>query len=210
MPAFYIKQDTNMMFSMKEQLTLLVTFLLAVSLSAQVTVRPQIGFNASSITENLPEEVLDGKTAINFGVDVQFGGRFYFQPGLMYETRKADVKPEDRNIASVNLRVNRVRIPALIGYNLTGEPEQFLNIRAFTGPDISFAVNKDVDDNQLSFDEEDIKNFVWGWNVGAGVDIAFLFVDIGYQFGLSNILENVEANPKNNLFYINGGLSLRF
>lgn len=199
-----------MLYFLKKWSILLVASLVAVSLSAQITVRPQIGFNASSITEDLPEEVLNGQTAINFGVDIQFGGRLYFQPGLMYEGRKADVEPEDQNIGSVNLRVNRIRIPALVGYNITGEPEQFLNIRAFTGPDISFAVNKDVDDNQLSFDKDDIKNFVWGWNVGAGVDIAFLFVDIGYQFGLSEILDNVEASPKNNLFYINGGLSLRF
>lgn len=199
-----------MLYFLKKWSILLVASLVAVSLSAQITVRPQIGFNASSITEDLPEEVLNGQTAINFGVDIQFGGRLYFQPGLMYEGRKADVEPEDQNIGSVNLRVNRIRIPALVGYNITGEPEQFLNIRAFTGPDISFAVNKDVDDNQLSFDKDDIKNFVWGWNVGAGVDIAFLFVDIGYQFGLSEILDDVEASPKNNLFYVNGGLSLRF
>ena len=210
MPVFHTKQDNNMMFSMKKCVMLLAAFLVTVSLSAQVTVRPQIGFNASTITNDLPQEVLDGKSGIQFGVDLQFGGRFYFQPGLLYEGRKADVKPVDENIADVNYTVNRIRIPALIGYNITGEPEQFINIRLFTGPNISFAVNKDVDDNQLSFDKDDIRNFIWGWNAGAGLDLAFIFVDVGYEFGLSEIFKDLESSPKNNLFYLNAGLSLRF
>jgi len=180
-------------------------------LSAQVTIRPQVGFNFSSITDDLPQETLNGNSGYQFGVDVKFGDRLYFQPGLFYESRKGDVIPDDEAIGDIDMKVDRIRIPVIAGYNLLRERDQFFNLRLFTGPSLSFAVSKDLDDQGvLSVEEDDLQTFALGWGVGAGVDIAFLFVDLGYEFGLLKLLNHPDAKPRNNLFYLNGGINLKF
>ena len=196
---------------MRNFILLFALLLSAQLLSAQVTIRPQAGFNFSSITEDLPQETLDGNSGYQFGVDVKFGDRLYFQPGLFYESRKGDVIPDDEAVGDIDLKVDRIRIPAIVGYNLLRERDQFFNVRVFTGPSLSFAVSKDLDDQGLlSVEEDDLQTFAFGWGAGAGVDIAFLFVDVGYEFGLSKLVDHPEAKPRNNLFFLNGGINLKF
>lgn len=55
-----------------------------------------------------------------------------------------------------------------------------------------------------------MKNALFGWNVGAGFDFWIIFIDLGYQFGLSEVFKNLDNASKDNFFYGNAGLRLRF
>jgi len=42
------------------------------------------------------------------------------------------------------------------------------------------------------------------------VDLAFIFLDLGYEFGLSEVIKDLDESPRNNLFYANAGVRIRF
>ena len=185
----------------------LMTF--AVSAIAQFSIRPQIGYNASNLTQNFNDVSFTNANGFQFGVDMQIGSQLYFQPGIMWESANNELKESvDGNNSS--FRVNRVRVPIMLGYKFFGpETEGIVDFRLFTGPNASFIVNKDLKQTALISDN-DFKNAIYGWNFGAGIDIAIVFVDLGYSFGLSEVFENVDSGPRNNLFYVNGGIRIGF
>ena len=89
------------------------------------------------------------------------------------------------------------------------QTNRLFDIRAFTGPNLSFVVDKNLDDAPL-FESDDFKGSVWGWNVGLGFDLTIIFVDVGYTFGLSEVFDNLDSSARNNLFYANAGLRIGF
>lgn len=176
---------------------------------AQFSIRPHIGYNSSNISRDFDDLSFGNDDGFQFGVDLQFGEQFYFQPGIFWESANNELKDiVDGNNSS--FRINRVRVPALIGYKFIGpESGGLFNFRVFTGPNASFAISKDIKQTAL-ISKNDFKDAVFGWNVGAGLDITIVFIDLGYSFGLSEVFDNVSSSARNNLFYVNGGLRLGF
>jgi hypothetical protein len=194
---------------MKNYLLIIVALFLIQTAQAQLSFRPQAGFNASSLTEDFEGDDFEDKWGFQFGADLQIGNRLYFQPGIFWESATNELKQEIKDDNN-KFTVNRIRIPFMIGYKFFGETtDRLLDIRAFTGPNAAFVVDKDLGDDAL-FQDNDFKDSVWGWSVGMGVDLAFLFVDVGYQFGLSEVFESATSDARNNLFYANAGLRIGF
>ena len=194
---------------MKNYLLTIVAFFLIQSVSAQISLRPQAGFNASSLTKDFDGDDFEDKWGFQFGADLQIGNRLYFQPGILWESATNELKQEIQDDNN-EFTINRIRIPVMAGYKLFGETtNRLLDIRVFTGPNIAFVVDKDLGDDPL-FQDNDFKDSAWGWNLGMGVDLAFIFVDVGYQFGLSEVFENASKDIRNNLFYANAGLRIGF
>ena len=191
--------------------TIMFCFLMVftVSAMAQFSIRPQIGYNASNLTQSFKDISFTNDNGFQFGVDMQIGSKLYFQPGIMWESANNELKDVvDGNNNS--FRVNRVRVPVMLGYKFFGpDTEGIVDFRIFTGPNASFIVNKDLKQSAL-INDNDFKNAIYGWNFGAGIDIAIVFVDLGYSFGLSEVFENVDSGPRNNLFYVNGGIRIGF
>ena len=178
---------------------------------AQIELRPQVGYNASSLTKDLDLGNFAADQGMQFGLDLLIGNRFYVQPGLLWETVNNQFDQGGEN-GLINFQVNRVRIPLLVGYRLFSPQKtgRYFNLRLFTGPNASFAINKEVDEDSLAFTRDDLKNSVFGWHAGFGLDIAILFLDAGYTFGLSEVFKDLPSGPRNNLFYANGGVRIRF
>lgn len=177
---------------------------------AQVSLRPQIGFNSSSLTNNFSESATFGdQLGFQFGLDAQFGRRFYIQPGIIWESANNELR-ETLDGNNSEFSVNRVRIPLMFGYKLLGnDTGGLIDMRVFTGPNASFAVDKDLKQNSI-IQKGDFTDAVYGWNFGVGVDVAIFFVDAGYSFGLSEVFKDMASDVRNNLFYINTGLRLGF
>jgi hypothetical protein len=178
----------------------------AFGLQAQVVLRPQIGFNASRLSTDVDSLTFGDNVGLQLGADLQFGGKFYVQPGLMFEFLKNEVDP--RTGETQDFSRTYMRIPVMIGYNFGGNDKSF-GFRLFTGPNASFALGAKGEDEAL-IEKEDLKSAVFGWNAGLGVDFSILFLDLGYQFGLSEVFEDFEEGTRNNLFYGNAGIRIRF
>jgi hypothetical protein len=194
---------------MKKSIILITLLALVFPAMAQFSIRPQIGFNSSNLTEDLNNATFSNDNGFQFGVDLQMGERFYFQPGIMWESTNNELRDEI-NGNNTSFRVNRIRVPVMIGYKLLGpDADGLIDARIFTGPNAAFTVNKDLKQTAL-LNKDDFKNAVYGWNIGAGFDLAIVFVDVGYSFGLSEVFDGSASTARNNLFYINGGLRLGF
>lgn len=194
---------------MKKISFLFVAFCLTGTLMAQVSLRPQIGFNSSTLTKDFQNASFGDQLGFQFGLDAQLGRRFYVQPGIMWESLNNELQ-ESINGDNDEFSVNRVRIPIMFGYKVLGpETDGLIDLRLFTGPNASFAISKDLNESSL-ISKDDFKGAVYGWNVGVGFDLAIVFVDAGYSFGLSEVFEGMASDVRNNLWYVNAGLRIGF
>lgn len=194
---------------MKKIFGVVILMALAFSATAQFSIRPQIGYNSSTITKRFQDQEFGTEAGFQFGVDLQFGKKFYVQPGILWESANNELR-DMINGNNTSFQVNRVRVPLMFGYKLIGpDVGGLVDARIYTGPNASFVINKDLKQNSL-INKDDFQNAVYGWNVGAGFDVAIVFVDLGYSFGLSEVFQNMATAARNNLFYINAGLRIGF
>jgi hypothetical protein len=195
--------------NMKHFAFLIVALLAGPALLAQISLRPQVGLNSSTLSKDLDEVEFKEQVGYQFGLDLQIGENVYIQPGFFFEAINNKVGLVDLD-EELDMTISRLRIPIMLGYKFAGpESDRILDFRLFTGPNLSFVVSRDLKD-AFTFGDDDFKDIVWGWNVGAGLDIAIVFVDFGYQFGLSEVFDDLDTNAKNNLWYANAGIRLGF
>lgn len=192
-----------------------ILFLLAVAVfsasvaSAQLTLRPYAGINSNSLTEDFEDSEWKSKIGYQVGVDFQIGSKFYIQPGIQAEFAKNEIKSLIPGVdEDFEFKRTHLRIPVMIGYAF-GEIDGDFAARIFTGPNASIVISGEADGEDI---KEDLKNAVFGWNIGAGVDFSILFLDLGYQFGLSEVFdsEDFDNSSKGNSFYANAGIRIRF
>ncbi len=194
---------------MKNIMILAVMTCIVASANAQFSLRPQLGYNSSTLTKRFEDQNFGTEAGFQFGVDLQIGKQFYFQPGILWESANNQLR-DMINGSNTSFQVNRLRVPLMFGYKLLGpQVSGLIDARIYTGPNASFVINKDLKENSL-IRKGDFQNAVYGWNIGAGFDVAIFFVDLGYSFGLSEVFEGMASDARNNLFYANMGLRIGF
>jgi len=84
-----------------------------------------------------------------------------------------------------------------------------------TGPTAGFVTNKNITVENLNDflpSAENFKDIMWAYQLGAGVDILFLSLDVRYEWGLNNIYEAPSGaepyNVKTNLWQVTLGFKL--
>jgi hypothetical protein len=119
------------------------------------------------------------------GLWARMGGLgFNFQPELYLTSKNINVKDAsgDENKA----KFTSIDVPLLLG----GKIGAFgLGGRFYGGPVLSFAVNKDQNLSDATSDATKLryKDANYGLQVGAGVDIRSLSIDLRYEQGLNKI-----------------------
>jgi len=79
------------------------------------------------------------------------------------------------------------------------------------GPAITFVLDKQLNPEQMNefwpvHSVDDIKNSVWSVQMGAGLDVFFVTLDVRYEMGLENIYNgSSDLNMKNNMFNVSLG-----
>lgn len=120
------------------------------------------------------------------GVWARVGGLgFNFQPELYLTSKNINVsapnEPENK------AKFTSIDVPLLLGGKIGALG---LGGRFYGGPVFSFAVNKDqsvVDATKNAATGLDYKSANYGFQVGAGVDISSLSIDLRYEGGLNKI-----------------------
>lgn len=198
---------------MKKRILPLALAVLCVSAaSAQVTLRPYVGINSHSLTEDFDDADWKSKIGYQVGVDLQIGSKFYVQPGIQLDFVKNRIEPKVTipGFEDTDFKRSHVRIPVMVGYAF-GEVDGDFAARIFTGPNAAFLITAKFEDEDV---KEQLKSAVFGWNVGAGLDFSILFIDVGYQIGLSEVFDDLgldeENGSKGNYFYANAGVRIRF
>ncbi len=197
---------------MKRTLILFIAFFAAASIHAQFHLGPKIGYNTSRLSTDFDDIKEDVKHNFQIGAFARFGKKLYLQPEVYYATSGGSLKLEGTSIEE-EIKLKNIVVPALVGFHLINA--KVINLRIFAGPVANFIIDKSVEADDLVTDplqDSNFKNVSWGLDVGAGVDVFFLTLDLRYELGLNNLYipdaGDSEQKMKSNLFVVSLGFKI--
>jgi hypothetical protein len=194
---------------MKRFILLPILVLLSVATFAQFTIGPKVGFTMSKLSTNFPDIQEEMKTGFQFGAFARFGKKLYLQPEVLFVTKGGKIITDDNNLTTT-VKLSTVQIPVLVGYRMLNL--KVVNLRIMGGPAMSIVVNEEIEvdaniPNPIT--EDNIKNGIWTFQLGAGVDVLMFTLDVRYEWGLNNIYDpsagNQDYDMRNNLWNISLG-----
>ena len=208
---------------MKKILVLLFVLFLAAEVSyAQFAFGLKLGYNASKLTSNVDSVKASINSGFHAGVFFRIGKRIYLQPEAYYTFSGGTFEKTVGQTADLwkqKVSIGTLDIPVLIGFKII--KSKLINLRIMVGPEVSFLVNSKIKNVNLTgpVQSSDINSVNWYGQVGAGIDISFLTLDLRYQFGLNSVINDVTTttgttqttypvNSKNNLFLVSLGFKI--
>jgi hypothetical protein len=194
---------------MKKIVILVIIVFAVLDNYGQISVGPKIGYSASKLSTNLDTIKESAKNNFQAGIFFRIGKKLYLQPEAVYATSGGTMTLEGTT-AKEEIKLNTLCVPVLVGYKIINA--KVFNLRVLAGPSANFVLNKTVDFNQSSpapIQEADLKNVAWGMDVGAGIDVLFLTLDLRYEFGLNNLYNGSGSHSINsNAFIVSLGFKL--
>lgn len=195
---------------MKKLLILFIVLFTALDNYGQFTFGPKIGYNTSKLSADLDSISESVKHNFQIGAFARFGKKLYIQPEIFYGTSGGTLKIEGTTVKKEEVKFNNLCIPVLVGFKLIDA--KIINLRVMAGPVANFIMGTEVEADDVIEDplqDNDFKSASWGMDLGAGVDVFFLTLDIRYEFGLNNIYNGSEdLSLKSNLFIVSLGFKL--
>ena len=201
---------------MKKIVVLFLTLTITGFSYAQFTIGPQIGYAASNLTLNVDSIANDVKSNFVVGAFARFGKKIYFQPEINWATSgSVFTYPTYGNGSPVSqeIKIKSIQVPLSLGWRIINM--KVVNIRVYAGVTPSF--NTDITINTKNGDgadylvPDDFKNVLWNYQVGAGVDVLFLALNVSWMGGMSNVFtEDINfsgqtLSSKSNLFQVTLG-----
>ena len=170
------------------------------------TIKPTVGLNFTDVVSNA-DGTASGRTGWQIGASAIFGEKIYVEPGIFYQNKSAEFSSSDK-LTQPDLKADLkgIRVPLAFGYNLIGNSESKASFRLFGGPSGFFLTDAGEDINK-----DNINSPAWGVFAGAGLDIWLLFVDVSYEWSVTDIqtsFTNIDFGKTNGLF-ANAGIRIR-
>jgi len=186
----------------------------AVSMAQSVfSLGPKLGYNSNTLTNNLDSVQSSIKNSFQIGMFIRLGSKVYFQPEANYQVVTGTLdKGSGSTAQKQEIVFQSLKIPALIGIKLINNSS--FNFRVLAGPAYTFALNKKLDPQHMAElwpiqSVDDIKNSIWSVQMGAGLDILFITLDVRYELGVDNIYNgSSDFKLKNNMFNFSLGIKL--
>ena len=136
-------------------------------------IRAGLNYNGNGEFFNSAETAFENpqrNAGFHAGFFGKFGNRIYLKPELVYTSTTSDYDEGE-------LKLQKLDLPLLVGFKIIGP------VHVFGGPAFQYILDTEFD--EISID--DIENdFSVGLNVGAGVNLGKLGIDVRYERGLSN------------------------
>ncbi len=149
---------------------------------------PTVGVDGQTFRNNLSDS-FDSKMGTSFGIYMRFGKNLFIQPELLYSTRSAQFGViRNGQTETATITTTSFDVPLLLG--IKGGP-----IRVVAGPVASFRINDNQSlGNALQQYTQGSLNDAWsqayyGYQVGGGLDIGSLGLDVRYQGNISDIAQ---------------------
>lgn len=189
-------------------------------------IRVFAGINLSSLTSEgtqftlidsvIHKNGIEAELGYQGGVSFTYGNHFYISPGLWYTkfTLNSFLFDESQNNDEPDFEaesnISMISIPIRFGFRfIDPQSENILNVRlfgGFTGQHVLSVHNSG--DSEAKKDKDDYENLVVNGTAGLGVDVLFLFLDLGYDLGLTNFEKSNDKSRHNSMF-INVGAKFR-
>lgn len=192
---------------------LLIAFVVVVKAQGVFSLGPKIGYNSNTLTNNLDSVQSSIKNSFQIGMFIRVGSKVYFQPEANYQVVTSTLNQGTGSSAqSQEIIVQSLKIPALIGIKLINRGP--FNLRILAGPAYTFALNKELDPQHMGElwpiqSVDDIRNSIWSVQMGAGLDVLFMTLDVRYELGIDNMYNgSSNLQLKNNIFNVSLGIKL--
>jgi hypothetical protein len=164
-------------------LVLLVSCVSAFGQSAKFGIKGGLNFGATgditSIIDESPSQTFDGDSKVGYHVGAfakfKFAGLF-LQPEIVYTRLTTDYGKSVN--ADADYKFSKLDIPVLLGIDVVGP----LSLKV--GPAFQLVLNNDLDVDGLEADDPQ-NSFTIGYQVGAGVQLGRLGIDLRYENSFS-------------------------
>jgi hypothetical protein len=172
---------------------------------AQLELKPAVGVNFSNFSKDPTSGEQSAKVGWQLGGTVSVGEKFYGEGGIFWVNKSTEFKESSTNNTFSN-DFSGIRIPAMVGYHLLGKEGDILGLRGFGGASAFILTSTK---NPFDIPKDDFTSVTWGLFLGAGVDISMFFVDVKYEWSLSNVssVSSFDVGKSKTLF-INGGVRI--
>lgn len=181
---------------------------IAFMLQAQFEIKPTIGFNLSKLSTEPEGFDQSARVGYQLGGSIQFGKKLYFEPGIFWTKMGSEMVHADHKDINYKTDISGMKIPVFIGYQIIGgDKENMFGLRVFGGGSMSWITNIEGDGTKL--EKEDFNSLLWGVDAGVGIDVWLLFLDVGYEWGLTEVFKSEFSDAKNNTLWINLGMRFR-
>lgn len=212
---------------MKKVLVAIVALFCSVSSFAQYS---SGGFSLDE--ENLYWGVRFGLTGASIGGDLDIGMKTGMTLAGVVGLRASDSTPvfiesglyyTERGAKKDKFRVgyNNLEVPVLVKYGIKATDE--IAILPFFGPYFSYAFNGKTKQVELdgtsaktksvgTFDEKraftgGLKRANMGFKLGCGAEYNKIYLEVGYQFGITNVCKDDDLSAHSNALFVNFGVN---
>jgi hypothetical protein len=176
----------------------------AVPAAAQAQTFEIIAQIGGQLGEYSGDDVVSGTDfGFNAGGKVRVGSGFYVDGGVFWGANGGSV---DSGGTEDDVVVSGVRFPVTVGFRILRA--SIIDLRIYGGGVLDVASS--VNDNDFGIVKDDVKSSIFSGRVGAGLDFTLIALDLGYEFGLSDVFEDsagLGAVKRNGWF---GEVGLRF
>lgn len=129
------------------------------------------------------------------GLSFRKGNFFYWQVGARYNNAIYEINVPGQAVTTNNtVSVTDIDIPINVGINLLSITERFLGLRVFVGAVPAFLINVGSSDYN-NFTKSNANSFTAYGQGGVGIDILFLSIDAGYNYGFNDVFTNTASKP---------------
>jgi hypothetical protein len=148
---------------------------------------PYVGVNVNNISD------LESNTGIGYhiGFNYKRGKFFYWQVGARFNN--AAYKLTDALDSTDHVGIRNIDIPITGGINFLSFTNRVLALRLFVSAVPAFALG--VGENDLGFVKDDLNTFNMYAQGGLGINVAFLVIEAGYNYGLTDVFTLYESKP---------------
>ncbi len=149
-------------------------------------IKTELGNNAKNLISGA-----DNKAGFHLGMWAKFDVLgLYVRPEFVYTQLNNSYDNTNRNV-NTKFQTKKIDIPILIGAKIVG------TLHVFAGPSFQFITKTDF--SQSDFTNIKKKDFTAGLQLGAGLDLGRIGVDVRWEKGFSNDVDGEFANTNINV-----------
>ena len=173
--------------------------------SQGMVVKPAIGMNFMDFSKDPSTGAIKGQVGWQIGGTIMFGEKkWFFEPGIFFVHRSTEYSDNSTTVDDVEFNIQGIRIPIGIGVNIF-QSKSTLNVRALGGASMFLLTS--VKDLEI----DDFNKAQWGLYAGAGLDISLFFLDVKYEWSLTNVQSNIDDIDvgKSRSLFIDAGIRIK-
>jgi hypothetical protein len=150
---------------------------------------PYVGVNFNQI----PDLETDMGIGYHFGFNYKRGKFFYWQVGAQFNNAGYSLTEESGFDTTGNIGVRNINIPITGGINFLSFTNRILALRIFVSAVPGYVVG--VGENDFDISKDYLESFILYGQGGIGVNVAFLVIEAGYNYGFTNVFTSTDSRP---------------